>query len=156
MRRCRAFEADTGTRGNTPDLGDVFKPQSNSGDVNVEQPAATIEKSSPEKRTAHAYQQNAETRQVAGVSSNPHLTPRCRHVVNQRCGIRSRRRGQANPASPIGDGNATGQHCPSCRNSKAGRRDPDRAAGIGGMVQLAPSSVSRNMNRNFADQGVIP
>lgn len=107
MRRRQAFEADTGARGNTPGLGDIFKPQVDMGDVN----AATTEASSAAQQIQSAL----------SVTATP--------MVN------------------------------SSQIDAALQKARELAAilsGIPGKMQQANSSVSRQMNRNFTDQGVTP
>ena len=153
MRRRQAFEADTGPRGNTPGLGDIFKPRVDAVDANA---ATTSSMPADNDRVTAGYRQNAETRRAAGVSSNPQVKP-------------SVDMGDANAAAAEAD--AIGRQIQDALGVSA-RPNVDTSAlrealslanqlksvlaGIGPAAQAAHSAVSRQMNRNFADQGVTP
>jgi len=106
-RRRQAFEADTGPRGNTPGLGDIFKPEVDLGDIN----AATTEATAAGQMIQSAL----------SVSATP--------AVNTQQIDAALQKAQALVAT---------------------------LSRVGTLAQQANASVSRQMNRNFTDQGVTP
>lgn len=185
MDRRKAFEADTGPRGNTPGLDQYFKNDSGTGtpisgfDLRDEIASAVYELMKPtrdrlfeevpkqpipatnfagehDQRLADAHQENADTRQAAEVSSNPKVTPdvnmsSASAAASEAATIgRQIEQALSVSARPHVDNGSLQETLRLVNAIKAG------LAGIGGAIQQAHTSVSRQMNRNFTDHGVVP
>jgi hypothetical protein len=124
--------------------------------VNVEHGISQAEQPTQERRTADAYGQNAETRQAAGVSSNPQVTPEVDMSSADAAASEASRLGAeilhalSVSARPSVDNGSLRETLALVNAIRAGLQ------GIGAMAQQAHSSVSRQMRRNFADHGVSP
>ena len=122
-----------------------------------EQPPSESKAAGPsEQRVASAYQQNASTRQAAGISSNPQVKPDVDMSGAAAAASEAESLGQqiiralSVSASPQID---TG---PIQRALSLVLQLQRALAGISAAANQAHASVSREMNRNFADHGVSP